>query len=207
MGCRTEHETDPVESCFTHFTLKHSQSTSASQSNSTSANKPPGASPHQADASDHRREETICSQRSWDKMGCTFKGDPMRGTESRRRLMLHSHMCSQTPDVHPLLPSDKPLHPDASAVASLTMASDTGDRATRGKAHLGSYCLVDTGRPTQTSWSSPVSWSTDTGWQPHQRKFMLSASNKGWGRGLEFIWPTFSQIKIQVPQLSSLHCQ
>lgn len=77
--------------------------------------------------------------------------------------MLHSHMCSQTPDVHPLLPSDKPLNPDVSAVASLTMASDTGDRATRGEAHLGSYCLVDIRRPTQTSLSSPVSQGTDTG--------------------------------------------
>lgn len=84
---------------------------------------------------------------------------------------------------------------------------ETQETTAQGKAHPGSYCLTDIGRPTQTPQSSPVSQGTNTGWQLHQRRLTLSASNRGWGGGLEFIWPTFKQPKIRVPPLRSLHCQ
>lgn len=114
------------------------------------------ASSLQAAASDFRREGTtlgLCSQRSQDKVGPTLKEAPTRGTDTRSRLVLHSHTCSQAPDVHP--PSPPMNHciqmwELLPALLGLEMPKTELWR----KEPPGSYCLTATGRPTKTLHSS-----------------------------------------------------
>lgn len=210
MGCRTERQMHPIGSRFTHFTLRHSQSSSASQSN-RDTKKPPAASPYQAVASDCRREGrepqfTYTAEDLETRWNPHLKWLPW-GAQRPEAGWCCAHTCFWAPGVQPPLLSHEPLHPDVWADTSLTMAWETGDRAAQGKAHLGSYCFTDIGRPTKTPRTSSILQGTDSARHLHQWRLLLSASNRRWGGGLEFTWPSSRRLKIQVLQLSSLHFQ